>query len=277
MTIDPVTHEKLLGLVYEYFFTGGMPEAVNIYLENRSDSVINAAIKVRNKQKALLNDYIADFHKYSFCTDVSRLGNAFKKIPWQLEKYQEETTARIKISDLEKGARFTQYQSAFDYLENASLMIKNYTISKLDLPLRSQEILSERHFFKAFFFDIGLLNAALDTPVQNVLDFHLSPYKGYLAENFCAQTLHAKGHHPLYSFRESNGKNSAEIEFLFHNEVNGLIPIEVKSSKKSLNAKSLLAFVNKFDVAYGYKISPLPNIEKKNKIISLPIYLTEKI
>jgi len=160
MTIDPVTHEKLLGLVYEYFFTGGMPEAINIYLENRSDSVINAAI---------------------------------------------------------------------------------------------------------------------NTPVQNVLDFHLSPYKGYLAENFCAQTLHAKGHNPLYSFRESNGKNSAEIEFLFHNEVNGLIPIEVKSSKKSLNAKSLLAFVNKFDVAYGYKISPLPNIEKKNKIISLPIYLTEKI
>jgi predicted AAA+ superfamily ATPase len=275
--IDPITHEKLLSLLYEYFFTGGMPEAVKIYLENKNSDIVGAVEKTRSRQKTLLSDYIADFHKYSFATDVTRLANAFKNIPWHLEKFQEESTARIKISDLEKGARFSQYQSVFDYLENASLMIKTFTISKLDLPLRSQEVLSQRHFFKAFFFDIGLLNAALDTPAKQLLDFHLSHYKGYLAENFVAQTLRARNCYPLYSYQEKNGKNSAEIEFLFNDRNSNLIPIEVKSSRKSQNAKSLAFFMRKYQSVYAYKLTPSASTLEQDRIIHLPIYLAEKL
>lgn len=148
--------------------------------------------------------------------------------------------------------------------------------------------------FKCFYFDIGLLNAALNSPININLE-DLGSYKGYIAENFIAISLFKIFQKQLVTYKKSAAIGSAEIEFIITNNNGEIIPIEVKSSKKSLSSKSLDSFVKTYKPKSAFKLVPQlrepiiskqkQNKQQKNKYdefkekgyLSIPLYLIDKI
>lgn len=129
-----------------------------------------------------------------------------------------------------------------------------------------------KHAFKCFYFDVGLLQAALDVPYNKIISDDLSHYKGPIAENFVAQQLFSKRKQDLFSWKDAHHN---ELEFLYEKE-GVLIPIEVKASKKSLPSKSLTEYMDKQKPLFGIKVAPR-NFGRAGNILSLPIYFAERI
>ncbi len=266
-------HQKLMNKLFEYFFTGGLPEIVFLYLSEKPSSALRK--KVRKKQKDLLKQYTLDFQKYGKSAHIQKIDKLFQSIPFQLEQEKEETVQRFFYKDLGKNANYSKFHWSFDYLEQAGLIIRSYFVSKKEFPLRVHEKMELRNIFKCFFFDVGLLNAFLNTPVD--FAFHkLGSYKGYLAENFVAQELSLIPNQHLISYKKNSKSDAAEVEFILSTEDGELIPIEVKSSLKALKAKSLIHFVKEFSPLKSYKLVPVKDHQEEG-IISLPLYMISRI
>lgn len=268
-------HNQLLEKLNEYFFVGGLPEVVYLYLNRVKNIDLKEAI--RKKQKDLINQYILDFQKYGKSVHIKKIDKLFQSIPIQLDKSNEESTDRFHFNELGKNAKYNSFHWSFQFLENAGLIIRSFIVSKIETPFRVHEKMEERNIFKCFYFDIGLLSAALNSP----LDFNLNElgsYKGYLAENFIAIHLKSKIHHSLITYQKTSKKDSAEVEFILPGLDGKAIPLEVKSSKKSLKSKSLDSFIKEYSPTKAYKLAPITGEGlEKNKYKTLPLYLVEKI
>jgi len=276
--VDPLYHSALLEAYYEYLFTGGMPEVVNIFLETKSaQGPLVASDLSRKIQQQLLSSYRNDFltfnqHKFVVGRDiVSKLALAFSAIPRELAKYREldQPVGRFRFTALGENATFKRVSNVFDYLALSGLIIKSHVVAKPAFPLFDEG--ESGHAFKCFYFDVGLLQAALDIPYQGIIQDELSHYKGPIAENFVAQQLFAMKHQDLFSWKDKSGR---EVEFLHSAEKP--IPIEVKSSKKSLPTKSLNDYVTRFHPPLAIKVAPR-NFGRSGKILSIPIYFIERI
>lgn len=266
-------HLQLMRKLHEYFFTGGMPEIVYLFIHSQKN--IKARLDIRKKQKNLIKQYIQDFQKYGKTLHVKKIDKLFLNIPTQLERVQEGSVSRFYYNDLGKNSNYNLFHWPFDYLVNAGLIIRSFLVSKNDIPFRVHEKNEERNIFKCFYFDIGLLQASLNISVQTLFD-ELGSYKGYIAENFIAQELYLKSNEELISYKKNSKNDSAEVEFLLKTDEGEVIPIEVKSSKKSLNAKSLESYIREYKPVKAYKLVPIRN-HQGNGYISLPLYMVAKL
>lgn len=269
--LPEVIHKRLLELMRYYFVIGGLPEVVERFVSLYRTDEKKALNTVRQRQNELVEGYKADFSKYSGTVNANHIHNVFESIPAQLSKAHDEEVSKYIFKGVIPNQRgYYRISGPLGWLIKARLCIKSMIASKAEHPLKSY---SQENRFKAYLFDMGILNCMLNTPYQAILAESLGSYKGFLAENFVAQELYSCLNTDLTAW----SKGKAEIEFLINKDEH-IIPLEVKSSNRSRKSKSLDSFISRYNPEKAYKLSG-QNFGKHEKrgIITLPIYFCRKL
>lgn len=247
---------RYIELLKKYFYVGGMPEAVQTYID--TDDVF----EVRQIQKNLLKYYEEDFSKHAPKEVIPRIMMVWNSIPAQLAKENR----KFMYGSLRKGARAKEFEMAIQWLEDAGLILKSYRISKPDIPLIAY---MEMNSFKMFMLDVGLLGAKADLSARVLLEGSaiFEEFKGALTEQYVAEQLNASGR-GLYYYSTEN--SSGEIDFILQQDLE-CVPIEVKASE-NLRAKSLRSFCDKYKPKKAIRTS-MSNYRKEDWLTNVPLYM----
>lgn len=250
--------DKYIQLLREYYYVGGMPEAVLSYTETRNLD------HVREIQQQLLLSYEQDFSKHAPHDIVPRLRAIWNSIPSQIAKENKKFIYGL----VRDGARAKEYELALTWLIDCGLVIKVPRINKPAIPLQSYEDLKA---FKLFLLDTGLLGAMCNLDKKVLLE-ELGPFeefKGALSEQYICQELVAQCKVKPYYWTATRA--NAEIDFIVQSK-NGIIPLEVKASI-NLKAKSLMSYREKFNSLFSLRIS-MSDYNESESIIDFPLYGT---
>ncbi|MCC2666324.1 MAG: family ATPase [Gammaproteobacteria bacterium] len=264
-SISEIAHAHLWQQFKIYLVTGGLPEVVQTFLENK-ENLYAAFTLSRKKQNELIYGYYADIAKHSGKINAMHIDRVWRAIPNQLARAQNGSARRFQFKEIIPGVnRYQRLANVFDWLIAAELAVKIPVIEHVELPLAAY---AEESRFKLYLFDVGILGALADLPPKSILDYEYGTYKGYFAENFVAQELIAKGIKNLYSWQD----NRSEIEFLFVDNTH-IIPIEVKSGWVTRNQS-----LNKYDAKYHPPYRAIFSaktlyIDLENQYHQYPLYL----
>lgn len=257
-------HALLLQFVRDFFLVGGMPAAINAYLQSQS------YIEALYEQKALLDIYRLDLAKYGKKKEFAHLQRLFEACPELVAKH-----FRYSKIDPESTNPSREYKYALRKLHQANLISPVHATAANGIPLKAEE--NEKKF-KLLFLDIGLLQCALevDPVLFTATSFH-QVNAGALAEQFVGQELLAYADcylDPHLFFWETEKGGDAEVDFItnYHGKV---VPIEVKASKGG-RLTSLRLFLEKKYLPIGLRISTQP-LAFKNQVLSVPFYLIKEI
>ena len=233
-------HNKLWDLLLDYYFVGGMPEAVNAWFSAEEGAGINErCARIQKIHRDLLSGYLRDFGKYSGKTNAQHIEQVFRNVPLQLSKNIDASVKRYRFNGvIEKKRSYIDLSGPIEWLEKTRLVSRCYPIdAEPQSPLSAYR---KENFFKLFLFDIGLLGHMLDISYQEHRQQSFE-YKGYLAENFIQNELRTTGYYPTYSWEV----RQAEIEFLYKTNNGDIIPVEVKSGQRT-RAKSLRSYIERY-------------------------------
>ena len=246
---------KYIDLLRKYYYVGGMPEAVQCYIDTDDMQ------EVRNIQKELLVYYENDFSKHAPKETVPRIQMVWNSIPAQLAKENR----KFIYGMVREGARAKDFELAIQWLEDCGLIHKCYRVKKPGMPLISYMEMSS---FKIFLSDIGLLAAKANLPAKILLDGNkvFEEFKGALTEQFVAQELCA-AEKELYYYSTEN--STGEIDFILQ-QSSYCIPIEVKA-EENLRARSLRAFCDKYSPDISIRTS-MSNYRKEDWLCNVPLY-----
>jgi uncharacterized protein len=247
---------KYIERLKQYYYVGGMPEAVQRFSENNNFS------EVRDIQKQLLLAYEQDFSKHAPIEILPRIRMVWNSIPAQLAKENRKFIYGL----IKKGSRAKEYEQAISWLSNNGQVHLIYRAKKPALPLKAYEDMSA---FKLFLVDVGLLTAMGDLDSKTLLDGNtiFSEFKGALTEQFVAQQLISDCNLVIYYWTAE--RSSAEIDFLVQSG-NSVIPVEVKAAE-NLQAKSLKSFSQKFNPIISVRTS-MSDYRNQEWLINLPLY-----
>jgi len=254
-------HSHLTDLLRQYFFIGGMPEAVLHH------SAAGNAREVREIQEEIIKSYVLDFAKHAPATDIPKLTQVWDSIPGHLARENK----KFVFSAVKKGARARAYENAMTWLEDADLIHRASAVSTVKHPIKHY---SDTSIFKVYALDVGLLGAMAQTPVELLVDGKrlFNEYEGAFVENYVAQQLVSHFHQPLYYWRSKGGK--AELDFLC--EIKGRVfPLEVKAGINP-KSKSLKSYDLQFNPSSLVRTNLL-NLKKDGKICNLPLYAVSLI
>ena len=264
-------HTKLWEKFTDYYYTGGMPEAVAAWFDTSGTTLLQRVEAVSLIHANLLMGYQRDFGKYAGKADAQLIETVFNAIPEQLSAVLDESVKRFKFKGVvPRKSRYADFATAISWLHHCRMILKNYQIEgRPQAPLAAYR---KPNQIKLFGFDVGLLNHQLGTNYQAIKQ-QKEAYKGYVAENFVQQEFAAMGMEPSYSWRDAR----AEIEYIVQNEAGQVIPVEVKSGTRT-QAKSLRSYQKKCVPVKTFKLTGTqgsPASEHDN--IVLPIYYAEYI
>lgn len=254
--VDEVIHEKMNDLVRLYLVVGGMPEAVQKYIDT------NNLQTVRSAQLDIMHLYAKDIAKYD-PENKLYIKNIFDLVPSELNAKNK----RFILKALNEKAKFERYANSFLWLADAGVALPTYNVEEPRLPLKLGE---QRNLFKLFLSDVGLLasqyavNIAFDM-LNGVSEINY----GAIYENLAAQELHAHGYN-LYYF---NSKRQGELDFVVEDRGN-VLPIEIKSGKdyKRHNALSNVMATPEYNIPQGVVFSN-GNLEVVGRITYCPVYM----
>lgn len=268
-------HRKAMDYFKEYLIVGGMPQAVNEYSSKR-DFQLTDKIK-----KNILNLYREDIRKHSRKLNL-KVEQIFDTIPSQLQKHEK----KFNLATLDETARYRNYEGAFYWLADASLINIAYNTTEPNIGL-GQRI--DDNSLKCYFLDTGLLLSMTfnekqivnDEIYKKILFDNLSFNEGMIMENIAAQMLVSNGR-KLYFFSKNSHQDSTnkmEIDFLISaNKISSkhnIIPIEVKSSKR-YKYSSLNKLKEKYkDYLDKAIIIHTKDLKEENGFLYIPIYMTE--
>lgn len=262
-------HSKLMDKLTDYFFTGGMPEAVDAWYQHKDSSILERVEKVSKIHADLVEGYRRDFGKYAGKVDATLIESVFNSIPAQLSLTTDESVKRFKFKNVhERKSRYSDLESAIHWLKCCRLALANYPIE--GQPKSPLAAYRKENMVKLFLFDVGLLNHMLGIGYQESKRQGFE-YKGYVAENFVQQELTAIGVDPSYSWQDAR----AEIEFILATDNGNVVPVEVKSGKRT-RAKSLTSYVEKCMPTKTFKLTGTQGssaLEQTN--IVMPLYFTQ--
>ena len=252
--VPDAIHDKFNALFTDYMICGGLPEAVEAYINGG----IADAVKVNRR---LANDYRMDIAHYAESSTKIKAEECFDAIPLQLAKDNK----KFQYSLVKRGGNARHYEESLSWLENAGLIIKTYRLSGIEKPLDTKK---EPGIFKVYMFDSGILVSMFsDGDIYSFLSDTLGTYKGLLYENVFATILNCCGIKSYYY--EPN--TSSEIDFVVN--FNGQItPIEVKSGMRT-KSKSFDNFIKNHSSKHALRFSR-KNIGISNDGITmyLPVY-----
>lgn len=256
-----VYKSKFIERLRQYYYVGGMPEAVLNFCDN------NDFVKVRNIQKQILTSYEQDFSKHAPNVIVPRIRMAWNSIPSQLAKENR----KFIYGHIKEGSRAKDYELAISWLIDCGQAYKIFRVNKPGFPLKAYEDLSA---FKLFLVDIGLLAAMGDIDVKTLLDGNaiFTEFKGALTEQYVLQQLIGSEKYSIYYW--SAKRSSAEIDFVVQLE-DLAIPIEVKA-EENLQAKSLKVYQEKFSPRLAIRTS-MSNFRRHDWLVNIPLYAISQI
>lgn len=218
---------KLVELLRQYYYVGGMPGVVGRYVENRDLK------QVRTLQHEILDAYGRDISKHTSAAELVRIRQVLASLPMQLAKESK----KFVYGAVRKGSRAKEFELAIQWLLDAGIIYKVNRIREPRVPVKFYE---DFDAFKLFLLDCGLLACMADAPADQMLigDNVFVEFKGAFTEQYVLQQLLAVGLTPYYW---SNAKTPAEIDFIVQ-QGSRLVPIEVKA-EENVRARSLLQFI----------------------------------
>ncbi len=259
--VDDIVHEALMKMVHLYLVVGGMPAAVQAYVDTNDLNV------VEDKQKEILDLYKWDIQQYDK-EKKFEINEIFNLIPSELDAKNK----RFILKNLNEFARFSKYENSFLWLKNSGVAIPTLNIQE---PTISFKLNEQRNLFKLFQNDVGLLCCQYAPGIQlKLLQGEVKQNYGAIYENLVAQELFCHGFggddHELHYF---NSKKQGEIDFVITR--NGkVLPIEVKSGKgyHRHNALTNVLSDRNYDIDVAYILTN-DNVHVDDKRVYLPIYM----
>ncbi len=248
-------------LLKQYYFIGGMPEAVKTFVETHDFNL------VREVQKSLLAAYEQDFSKHAPNEAVPRIRMLWASIPTQLAKENRKFVFGL----IRHAARAREYELAMQWLLDCGLIYKVVRITKPDMPLMAYQDSSS---FKLFVLDVGLLSAMSDLDVKSLLKGNtiFEEFKGALTEQYVLQQLITnKDITPFYWTAE---RSDGEIDFVLQHGMD-IVPLEVKASE-NLQAKSLKSYCARYKPKHAIRTS-MSDYRKEEWLTNIPLYAINSI
>ena len=245
-----------LQLLKQYYFVGGMPEAVKSFALEEDYNLVSTI------QKNILTSYEQDFSKHAPSEIIPRIRMIWNSVVSQLAKENKKFIYGL----VKEGARAKDFEMAISWLEDYGLIHKIHRTNKSNVPLPAY---SDLGAFKIYVLDVGLLGAMANLNQKVLLEENLlfNEFKGALTEQYVLQELIQNRKNQFHYWSNDNG--SAEIDFIFENSSH-IIPLEVKAGE-NLQAKSLKTFSIKHPEIHCYRTS-LSNYRQENWITNIPLY-----
>ena len=254
--VDGFVHSKMMELFRLYLIVGGMPAAVQKYVDTHNLREVMA------EQQAIIRLYKRDIAKYDRNHKLY-LEEIFDLIPSELNAKNK----RFILKDLNENMKFTRYENSFLWLKNAGVALPTYNVEEPVAPLKLSR---SRNLFKLFQNDIGLLASQYAEGIQlRIINDEKSINYGAIFENVVAQELHAHGYDLFYF----NSKKQGELDFVI--ECHGrVMPIEVKSGKdyQRHNALSNVMANTEYAIPQAFVFCH-DNVKDDGKVCYYPIYM----
>ena len=249
-------HKVMMELLYRYVIVGGLPEAVNCFLETKNIGLI---YKV---QRNLVAEYEEDMVKYADDADKPHIRECFESIPKQLAKENK----KFQYSVVRKGGRASRYIGSIQWLEDAGIVRRCYNTQITELPLEGNSI---QDCFKVYTTDIGIFMAMLDYGTQaDILKGNLLGYKGAIFENLMADFL-CKSGQKLYYFHKDSG---LELDFLVKFKGECVI-LEVKAQGgKAKSMATVLKNQDVYHIGHAIKLGQY-NVGRVGNVLTVPLYM----
>ena len=256
MPVDKFVHEKMLALFELYLIVGGMPSAVNKYLEtNNLQEVVREQASIVALYKMDISQYDPEHKLY--------IEEIFDLIPSELNAKNK----RFILKNLNENFKLSRYTNSFIWLKDAGVALPTFCASEPTVPLKLSQ---STNLFKLFLSDVGLLASMYMNGIQiKILNHEKDINYGSIYENAAAQELKAHGFE-LYYF---NSRKQGELDFLI--ERNGeVLPIEIKSGKDYTRHAALTSVMEKPDYAIPEAyVFQNDNVKTVGKITYYPIYM----
>jgi hypothetical protein len=257
--ISTLFTDKLENYLRTYYITGGMPEAVSIWIETKDISKLEAM------QQKILDSYELDFAKHAPSKDFPKLSAIWRSIPQQLSK----ESGKFIFSQVRKGWRGKDLEDALEWLISAGLVHK---VAKIEKPFVPLSAYADHTFFKLYLSDIGLLRKMANVSAEYFLrkSDTFKEFRGAMAENYVLCELVNQYQTEQFYWKSDN---TAEVDFVLHHNTY-IIPVEVKSERNN-KSKSLAEYRKKYSPDISVKTS-MSNVTY-GEIRQIPLYLLWQI
>ncbi len=254
--VPPALHSRMRSLLLEYTVVGGMPDAVQSFVNNRDMA------SVLRIQRDIVRAYEDDMVKYAPAADKPLIKQCFQSIPRQLAKENK----KFQYSLAKKGSTAARFAGSLQWIEDAGIITRCNNLSITELPLDGNAIDDQ---FKIYMADTGLFVSMLEDGTQfDILNGNLFGYKGGIYENLIADVF-SKMDRKLYYFRKDSG---LELDFVIRYK-GKCVPVEVKANDGNAKSiKTVLKHPEKYHVESAIKLADL-NIGRTGEILTLPHYL----
>jgi predicted AAA+ superfamily ATPase len=276
--VPETAHRRLLSRLREYFYIGGMPEAVQVFLES------GAMSEVQEVHRSIIETYQDDFSKYAQHTDLVRLRRVFAQIPRNIGR-------KIKYVNLSREERAREIKACVELLSLAQVCQKVVASHCSGVPLAAE---TDDDAYKLIFMDVGMVNHMCGgrwTDIANTAG-HTLVNEGPLAEQFIGQHLSYLEHgRPQLHYWIREGKaNNAEVDYVVARGA-CILPIEVKAGAGG-SLKSLQQFVLekkvrqvvRFDLNQSSNVNAVYRAragqtadEVAFELLSMPLYAVEEV
>ena len=239
----------------EYYFVGGMPEAVKTFIET------NDSMEVRRTQKDILFTYQKDISKHVPSREANRINMVWQSMPSQLVKENKKFIYGVA----KPGARAKDFETAIQWLLDAGLVYKAERVTEPKMPLKFYVDINS---FKLFLLDCGLLGAMSETPAAKLLvaENGMEDSKGAFTENYVMTQLVATKDTSVFYY---SNDSKLEIDFLIQHDCD-IVPIEAKA-EENLRSKSLSTFVERHPEFHGIRFS-MSDYRKQDWLTNVPLY-----
>lgn len=253
--------DKFIDALRQYYYVGGMPEAVNAFAKSADFE------QVRTIQKNILTAYEQDFSKHAPHDIVPRIRMIWNSVPGQLAKENR----KFIYSHIKEGARAKDYETAMEWMINCGLLHKVQRVKKLAVPLKAYEDLAA---FKLFLVDTGLLAAMGDIPARTLLEGNklFLEFKGALTEQYVLQQLLTHPAWIIYYWSAENARS--ELDFVLQMD-GAIVPLEVKA-EENLKSKSLRVVRDQFHLPISLRVS-LSDYRREEWMVNLPLYAIHQL
>ena len=254
--IPAANHSRMRSLLLENAVVGGMPDAVQTFVDSRDMS------SVLRIQRDIVRAYEDDMVKYAPTADKPLIKQCFQSIPRQLAKENK----KFQYSLIKKGSTAARFAGSLQWVEDAGITVRCRNLSITELPLDGNAIEDQ---FKVYMADTGLFVSMLEDGTQfDILNGNLFGYKGAIFENLIAD-IFSKMNRRLYYFRKDSG---LELDFVIRYK-GQCTPDEVKANDgNAKSVKTVLKHPEKYHVESAIKLADL-NLGRKDGILTLPLYM----
>ena len=255
-TTISMIHDTLEKLLREYYFVGGMPEAVSTFIKSLDTNA------VRQVQNDILFIYRSDMSKHMTSNEATRISMVWQSIPSQLARENK----KFIYGAVKAGARAKDFEMAIQWLVDAGLVYRVSRVSDVSIPLKFYE---DFNAFKLYLLDVGLLGALSEIePAQMLLsNAAIKEYKGALTENYVLCQMKCMEDMNTYYYSREDSKLEVDFMVQYRGKVT---PVEVKA-EVNLRSKSLKVFMSSHPDLKAVRFSMSSYIDQE-WLTNVPLY-----